>query len=100
LRTETGIIVGKLTLYQLIEWLQTDIWHPFPLEVAIGVFAILALAGLAFSACMTGYALPLSILFIVIGFLMFWAGGLLSAYLYKRAARVEAKPVTPPQGHA
>jgi hypothetical protein len=45
-------------------------------------------------------ALPLSILCIAIGFLVFWVGGVFSAYLYKRAARAEAKPITPAQSHA
>jgi uncharacterized protein (DUF2235 family) len=94
----TGILIFG---YQLVEWLRTDIWHPLPLEVAIGGIRKFGSGWLGLQRVYDWIlALPLSILFIVIGFLMFWAGGLLSAYLYKRAARVEAKPITPAQSHA
>ncbi|WP_426533806.1 T6SS phospholipase effector Tle1-like catalytic domain-containing protein [Bradyrhizobium sp. McL0615] len=94
----TGILIFG---YQLVEWLRTDIWHPLPLEVAIGGIRNFGSGWLGLQRVYDWIlALPLSILFIVIGFLTFWAGGLLSAYLYKRAARVEAKPITPSQSHA
>jgi hypothetical protein len=94
----TGILIFG---YQLVEWLRTDIWHPLPLEVAIGGIRKFGSGWLGLQRVYDWVlALPLSILFIVIGFLMFWAGGLLSAYLYKRAARAEAKPITPAQSHA
>ena len=94
----TGILIFG---YQLVEWLRTDIWHPLPLEAAIGGIRKFGSGWLGLQRVYDWIlALPVSILFIVIGFLMFWAGGLLSAYLYKRAARVKAKPITPAQSHA
>jgi uncharacterized protein (DUF2235 family) len=87
--------------YQLVEWLRTDIWYPMPLGQAIGGIRAIGSEWLGLQRVYDWVlALPLSILCIVIGFLVFWAGGLLSAYLYKRAAHAEAKPITPAQTHA
>jgi len=93
----TGIIIFG---FQLIEWLWTDIWHPMPLDVAIGGIRQLGSDWLGLQRVYDWVlTLPLSILCVVIGFLMFWAGGMLSAYLYKRAAHAAAKPITPAQIH-
>jgi hypothetical protein len=87
--------------YQLVEWLRTDIWHPMPLDAAIGGIRKFGSDWLGLQRVYDWVlALPLSILCVVIGFLVFWAGGLLSAYLYKRAAHADAKPITPAQSHA
>jgi uncharacterized protein (DUF2235 family) len=87
--------------YQLVEWLRTDIWHPMPLDAAIGGIRKFGSGWLGLQRIYDWVlALPLSILCIVIGFLVFWAGGVLSAFLYKRAAHVNAQPITPAQSHA
>jgi hypothetical protein len=87
--------------YQLVEWLRTDIWHPMPLDAAIGGIRRYGSDWLGLQRVYDWVlALPLSILSIVVGFLVFWGGGLLSAYLYKRAAHAAAKPITPAQIHA
>jgi uncharacterized protein (DUF2235 family) len=87
--------------YQLVEWLRTDIWHPMPLEVLIGGVRRLGADWLGLQRVYDWVlALPLSVLCVAIGFLVFWGGGVLSAYLYKREARAEAKPITPAQSHA
>jgi uncharacterized protein (DUF2235 family) len=93
----TGIVIFG---YQLLEWLRTDIWRPMPLDAAIGGIRQYGSNWLGLQHVYDWVlALPLSILFIVIGFLVFWAGGMLSAYLYKRAAYAAAKPITPAQIH-
>jgi hypothetical protein len=87
--------------YQLVEWLRTDVWYPMPLGQAIGGIRKIGSDWLGLQRVYDWVlALPLSILSIVIGFLVFWTAGLLSAYLYKRAAHADAKPITPAQSHA
>jgi uncharacterized protein (DUF2235 family) len=86
---------------QIIDWLRTDIWHPMPLDVAIGGIRKYGSDWLGLQRVYDWVlALPISILCIVIGFSVFWVGGVISAYLYKRAAHAEAKPITPAQSHA
>jgi uncharacterized protein (DUF2235 family) len=86
---------------QLVEWLRTDTWHPMPLGRAIGGIRAIGSEWLGLQRVYDWVlALPLSILCIVVGVFVFWAGGLLSAYLYKRAALAEAKSITPAQTHA
>jgi len=98
LATGTGIVIFG---YQLVEWLRSDIWHPMPLDVVIGSVRRLGADWLGLQRVYDWVlALPLSILCVAIGVLVFWAGGVLSAYLYKRAAHAEAKPITPAQTHA
>jgi hypothetical protein len=93
----TGIVIFS---YQLVEWLRTDIWLPMPIDEAIGGVRRFGSDWLGLQRVYDWVlALPLSILCVVIGFLVFWAGGMLSAYLYKRAAHAEAKPITPAQIH-
>jgi hypothetical protein len=93
----TGIVIFS---YQLVEWLRTDIWLPMPIDEAIGGVRKFGSDWLGLQRVYDwALALPLSILCVVIGFLVFWAGGMLSAYLYKRAAHAEAKPITPAQIH-
>jgi hypothetical protein len=87
--------------WQLLEWLRTDIWHPMPLDLAVRGIRRLGADWLGLQRVYDWVlALPLSILCFVIGFLVFWAGGMLSAYLYKRAAQAAAEPITPAQSHA
>ena len=87
--------------WQLLEWLQTDIWLPMPLDLAVGGIRRLGADWLGLQRVYDWVlALPLSILCVAIGVLVFWAGGVLSAYLYKRAAHAEAKLITPAQSHA
>jgi hypothetical protein len=87
--------------WQLLEWLRTDIWLPMPLDLAVGGIRRLGADWLGLQRVYDWVlALPLSILCVAIGVLVFWAGGVLSAYLYKRAAHAEAKPITPAQSHA
>jgi hypothetical protein len=97
LATGTGIVIFG---YQLVEWLRSDIWHPMPLDVVLGSVRRLGADWLGLQRVYDWVlALPLSMLCVAIGFLVFWAGGALSAYLYKRAAQAEAKPITPAQTH-
>ena len=87
--------------YQIVEWLRTDIWHPMPLDVGIGGIRKLGSAWLGLQRIYDWVlALPLSIECVLIGFLVFWAGGVLSPYLYKRAAHSAGKQITPAQTHA
>ena len=84
--------------YQIVEWLRTDIWHPMPLDQVLGGIRGYGSDWLGLQRVYDWVlALPLSIMCVVIGFLVFWAGGVLSAYLYKRAAHADAKPITPAQ---
>jgi hypothetical protein len=93
----TGIVIFG---YQLVEWLRTDIWHPMPLDAAIGGIRQYGSDWLGLQRVYDWVlALPLSILCIVVGFVAFWAGGILSAHLYMRAAHAAAKPITPAQIH-
>jgi uncharacterized protein (DUF2235 family) len=86
--------------YQIVEWLRTDIWHPMPLDQVLGGIRGYGSDWLGLQRVYDWVlALPLSIMCVVIGFLVFWAGGVLSAYLYKRAAHADAKPITPAQIH-
>jgi hypothetical protein len=94
----TGIFIFG---YQLVEWLRTDTWHPMPLDLAIGPIRKFGSTWLGLQLVYDWVlALPLSIVCTVIGFLAFWAGGLISAYLYRGAAHAAAQQITPAQTHA
>jgi hypothetical protein len=97
-----AVAAGALIFgWQLLNWLQTEVWQPMPLDVVLGALHNWARDWLGLQKVLSWIlALPLSIVCGVIGFLVFWAGGVLSAYLYKRAAHAEAKPITPAQSHA
>ncbi len=97
-----AVAAGALIFgWQLLNWLQTEVWQPMPLDVVLGGLHNWASGWLGLQKVFSWIlALPLSIVCGVIGFLVFWAGGVLSTYLYKRAAHAEAKPITPAQSHA
>jgi len=87
--------------WQILTWLRTEVWQPMPLDVVLGGIHNFAKDWVGLQRVLSWIlALPLSIACVVIGFVVFWAGGNLSAHLYKRAARSQAKSVTPAQTHA
>ncbi|UTD25545.1 DUF2235 domain-containing protein [Bradyrhizobium sp. WD16] len=86
---------------QVVGWLQSSAWPPVPLERAVG---FIRHAGAGWAGLQQLYdwllALPLSIVCIIVGFIVFWIGGVISAHLYRRAAIAQDKTVTPAQTQA
>lgn len=86
--------------FQVAGWLQSGAWPRVPLESVLG---FIRHAGAGWAGLQKVYdwvlALPLSLVLVIAGFVMFWIGGALSARLYRRAAKAQAKLVTPSQCH-
>ena len=95
--TAIGVLIFG---HQCLTWLQIAVWPPMPLSKIVDVPSFVS----AWSGLDRLYswflALPLSLTFIIVGFLVFWLGGICSAYLYRRAASVASKAVTPAQTRA
>jgi uncharacterized protein (DUF2235 family) len=84
--------------YQLLSWLQTGVWPPMPLAVVLSGIRGFGASWLGLQLIYDWIlALPLSICLLFAGFLVFWGGGVLSAYLYRKAARAAQRTVTPAQ---
>jgi uncharacterized protein (DUF2235 family) len=87
--------------YQVFEWLQTGVWPPMPLAKVLGFVRAWGQSWVGLQQVYDWIlALPLSLMLVFAGFLLFGLGGSLSTYLYRRAAVAERKPVTPAQTHA
>jgi hypothetical protein len=96
-----GVAVGTtIFTYQCLNWLQTDVWPPMPLELLIGFVRSLGSSWVGLQRIYGWFlALPLVVGFYLAGLLAFWLGGVISAALYKRAAHAQSKMVTPAQTH-
>lgn len=87
--------------YQCISWLQVGLWHPMPLDLLLGWLRSIGSNWIGLQKIYDWVlALPLVIFFYAIGILVFWVGGVWSTALYTKAARAQAKTITPAQTHA
>jgi hypothetical protein len=87
--------------YQCVMWLHSGLWTPMPLDLLLGSVRSIGSDWIGLQAIYEWLlALPLVIFFYVVGVFVFWVGGVISAALYKKAARARAKTVTPAQTHA
>jgi hypothetical protein len=88
-------------LYQLLVWLESGVWHSLPLGTVAGSLRYIG-EGWAGLQILYGWllALPLSLSLFLIGFLLFWRLGALSASAYKRRIEREGELATPAQTHA
>jgi hypothetical protein len=84
--------------YQCLVWLHFGVWKSMPLELLLGSIRSFPLSWVGLQLVLDWIlTLPLVIFFYALVIFVFWLGGITSAALYKRAARVQAKMVTPAQ---
>jgi uncharacterized protein (DUF2235 family) len=90
-----------ILLYGCFEWLRTGTWHSVPLNAALWWIRSIGPDWVGLQRIYDGLlALPLAIVMYGLGIVAFWFGGVISAALYKRKAKAQAKTVTPAQTHA
>jgi hypothetical protein len=85
--------------YQAFGWLTDDIWQPVPLGAVASGLKSLASDWVGLQILFDWILrLPLSLLLLIFGVLVFWRLGALSAKLYQK--KVHGKVATPSQMHA
>lgn len=88
-------------IYQIGSWLKSGIWPSFPLETIAGSVRYVGQDWAGLQIVYTWLlALPLSLTVFIIGFMIFWRLGLLSAAAYKRRTEREGDIATPAQSQA
>jgi uncharacterized protein (DUF2235 family) len=97
-----AILTGTaIFAYQCVAWLQSGTWPSMPLDLLLGCVRSIGTGWIGLQRAFDWFlALPLVIFFYATGILIFWLGGIWSAALYKNAALVQSKTVTPAQTHA
>jgi hypothetical protein len=100
----TTLIAGILSCvgivsYQVSGWLTDGIWQPVPLSAVASGLKSLASDWVGLQILFDWILrLPLSLLLLIFGVLIFWRLGALSAKLYQK--KVHGKVATPSQMHA
>jgi uncharacterized protein (DUF2235 family) len=97
-----GALIGTVIFgFQCLTWLHSGIWKPMPLALLLGSIHSIGSSWIGLQMIYDWLlALPLVVVFFALGIFVFWIGGMMSAALYKRAARARDKTVTPAQTHA
>ena len=90
-----GVFSGTgIVLYQIFGWLTDGIWQPVPLAAVASGLKSLASDWIGLQILFDWILrLPLSLLLLILGVLIFWRLGALSAKLYQK--KVHGKGVTP-----
>ena len=85
--------------YQVFGWLSDGIWRPVPFSAVASGLKTLASDWIGLQILFDWILrLPLSLLLLIFGVLIFWRLGALSAKLYQK--KVHGKVATPSQMHA
>lgn len=101
-----AFIAGSLSalgilVYQCFVWLIAGIWPPLPLEIVGSCIRSLGAGWIGLQIINTWIlALPLSLVIFLIGFLLFWLLGALSATAYKKRVESAGVQATPAQTQA
>ena len=92
-----GAAAWIFLLWQIVPWLREGVWHSYPLGVVCA--PITSWIGLQIILDWI-FALPLTLVLVLVGLLLFWMFGLVSTKLYQWASKTAGKTVTPAQTHA
>lgn len=101
-----AFVIGSISAfcilaYQCFAWLVTGIWPALPLDIIGSCIRSFGSGWIGLQIIYTlVLALPLSLVIFLIGFLMFWWLGMLSAAAYKKSAESAGKQATPAQTQA
>jgi uncharacterized protein (DUF2235 family) len=102
LLTAIAFTAGTAILgYQGVTWLQSGLWTPMPLDLLLGSIRSIGSNWIGLQKIYDWIlALPLVVALYVLGIIVFWIGGVVSAAQYKQAAQDQANTITPAQIHA
>jgi hypothetical protein len=94
-----ALLAGTGTLvFQIVGWLETGHWPIVNLDTAMGWLRHIGSDWVGLQKIWDWVlALPLFVVLYVVGFVLFWLLGVLSASLYRTAARAQMQTITPSQ---
>jgi hypothetical protein len=92
-----GAAAWLLLFWQIVPWLREGVWHSYP----ISDFFVIRTDWIGLQLILDWLlALPASLVFALIGLLLFRIFGLFSARLYQWASRTAGQTITPAQSRA
>jgi uncharacterized protein (DUF2235 family) len=97
-----ALLAGSGTLiYQIGNWLASGSWPTVELSAVLSCIRQIGPHWVGLQKIWNWIlALPLFLVFYLVGFVIFWLLGILSAKLYRKAAAAGTKTVTPAQAHS